>query len=117
MRLVISAAAMKAADIKTIEEKGVPQAVLMERAALAVCGCLEDLSSSQAGVLVICGPGNNGGDGFAVARILRERGYAPDVWFLGDRERCSKGCRLQMEIYEKTGGSFYLDGAKRMLII
>ncbi|MBL8969889.1 MAG: hypothetical protein JNK56_04880, partial [Myxococcales bacterium] len=55
-----------AADRHTITALGVPSPVLMERAALACVAAIERVRAGRA-VLVLCGPGNNGGDGVAIA--------------------------------------------------
>jgi hydroxyethylthiazole kinase-like uncharacterized protein yjeF len=67
-----------AADRHTIDVLGMPSPVLMERAALCVSAEVEALAArcSAASVLVLVGPGNNGGDGLAVARQLHGRGHA-----------------------------------------
>jgi hydroxyethylthiazole kinase-like uncharacterized protein yjeF len=64
------------ADRHTIEVLGMPSPVLMERAALCVCAQIEALLERGAGssVLILVGPGNNGGDGLAAARVLHVRG-------------------------------------------
>lgn len=71
---VLGAAAMKEADRRTIEEKGIPSLVLMERAAMAVTECVKKYVVPGCRVGVLCGTGNNGGDGVAVARMLTEAG-------------------------------------------
>ena len=71
MKRILTAAQMKQADRNTIETMGVPSLVLMERAALS---CVEELQNGTwdtGKVLAVCGPGNNGGDGAAIARILK----------------------------------------------
>ncbi len=72
MLRVLNAAEMREADRITIEDRGVPGLVLMENAAAAVTRALRaavpDLGSAK--VLVLCGKGNNGGDGLAIARQL-----------------------------------------------
>lgn len=73
MKYVVTPAQMAALDRSTIEQLGIPAAALMERAALAVADAVDALRPSGV-VVVACGPGNNGGDGLAVARILRLRG-------------------------------------------
>ncbi len=77
-------AAAAAADRHTIDALGVPSPVLMERAALA---CAEIIHRARAGrtVHVLCGPGNNGGDGVAIARILHGRGVPVRVHLLANR--------------------------------
>lgn len=88
MRYVVTPEEMAALDQFTIRDIGVPGIVLMERAALAVA---EHIAAEYPGkpVLVACGPGNNGGDGLAAARILHMRGIpvrccAPHSEYNGD---------------------------------
>jgi ADP-dependent NAD(P)H-hydrate dehydratase / NAD(P)H-hydrate epimerase len=72
------AAEMRASDAWAIEEQGVPEADLMERAGLG----LARVTASVAGdgpVRIVVGKGNNGGDGLVAARLLREDGYEVDV--------------------------------------
>ncbi len=72
MRRVLNAAEMREADRATIEDRGVPSLVLMEGAAHAVTRLLLDRFRplDRERVLILCGKGNNGGDGLAVARQL-----------------------------------------------
>jgi NAD(P)H-hydrate epimerase len=77
------AAEMRAADEWAIEERGVPGVDLMERAGVG----LARVAAAVAGhgpVRVVCGKGNNGGDGLVVARLLREEGREVDVLAVGD---------------------------------
>lgn len=103
MKYLVDADEMKACDRATIEEYGVPSLVLMERAALAAVECLTDGSFCLKRVLVVCGSGNNGGDGFAIARILWERNVKVAVLFAGKEETLSKDARIQKNICEKYG--------------
>src|SRR5262245_64986229 len=64
---------------------------LMQRAGRAVAGEAMRLLAAPASVLVACGPGNNGGDGFVAARILREQGYRVRVALLGRKEALKGG--------------------------
>lgn len=86
---VLSSAGMKEADRRTIGEYGIPSLVLMERAALAVTECVMDYVTKASRVGVLCGTGNNGGDGAAVARILKEAGI-PAVILLKDADLYKK---------------------------
>ncbi len=72
------AAAMRATDRWAIEERQVPSLELMERAGAAVARAVEELSPDGR-VVVVCGKGNNGGDGLVAARVLRETGRAVTV--------------------------------------
>ena len=72
---VLTATDMKETDRITIEEDGVPSLVLMERAALAVAERVKAYATKESRIGVLCGNGNNGGDGVAVARLLAEDGY------------------------------------------
>jgi ADP-dependent NAD(P)H-hydrate dehydratase / NAD(P)H-hydrate epimerase len=74
---------MAQADRLTIEA-GTPGIVLMERAGAAVADESIRLVRSAGKIVVFCGPGANGGDGFIAARLLRERGYRVSVALLGE---------------------------------
>jgi len=63
---------------------GVSGISLMERAGAAVADCALELAPRGRRVIVLCGPGNNGGDGFIAARLLRERGCDVQVHLLGE---------------------------------
>ena len=103
MRTLLSKEDMKRCDQNTIEGYGVPSCVLMERAALA---CVEELYKSHAAldrVLVVCGSGNNGGDGFAIARLLFQDEIPVSVCFVGKEDSCTEQTRRQKEICRNTG--------------
>jgi len=96
---------MKEWDAFTINDVGIPSLVLMERASLAIADEAEKLVGSDRSrrILSVCGTGNNGGDGAAAARILRERGYQADIFLTGDRARFSREMGTQIAIAEKLG--------------
>lgn len=106
-RYLVSAEEMKKYDGNTISYFGVPSLVLMERAALAVAEELEKRygikENKKRRALIAAGCGNNGGDGIAVGRILRERGYQVTFCLLGEREKCTKETETQLRIIEKYG--------------
>lgn len=77
---VLTAAAMREADRRTIEELGLPGAVLMESAGMRVAEVILSLQPVPVRVLVAAGPGNNGGDGLVAARLLRQAGRRVSLW-------------------------------------
>jgi ADP-dependent NAD(P)H-hydrate dehydratase / NAD(P)H-hydrate epimerase len=102
---VLNAAQMRDADRQTIEEIGIPSMVLMENAGRQVVAALEaafeDLADRQ--VAVLCGPGNNGGDGFVVARTLHQRGTEAAVFVIGSVGTIKGDARLNVEILSRLG--------------
>lgn len=100
MKLLVTAEQMKTCDLRTSRDYGVPSIVLMERAALAVAEELQKRWKSGR-ILAVCGPGNNGGDGAAAARILKLRGYDTEIFLTASRCKFSEAMKMQMEIAEK----------------
>ena len=103
--LLLRAQAMAALDRRTIEELGIPGPVLMESAAWA---CVRALlrrwpDRVSGGVLCVCGPGNNGGDGLAIARRLHLRGIPVRAVLPGGRERLSPDAAAQLRLAEACG--------------
>jgi NAD(P)H-hydrate epimerase len=83
---ILTAAEMGAADRRTAEEFGVPLQELMERAGGAVAKfCLRRYPAAER-VVVLCGKGNNGGDGLVAARVLAEAGVGVEVLLLGRKD-------------------------------
>jgi NAD(P)H-hydrate epimerase len=102
MRPVLTAAQMRDADRRTIEEIGLPGAVLMENAGAAVARELRHRHPQARRPLVACGKGNNGGDGFVIARHLLD--LAPAVFLFGSRQDVRGEARLHMGVLERSGG-------------
>ncbi len=118
MKLVQFTSDMQELDRHTMEDLGVPSAVLMERAALAVADAAGELldrtvpAPGQGLVVAVCGIGNNGGDGAAAARILRNRGIRAEVVVIGSRDRLSRALRMELRLAENFGVPvFYGSGA------
>ena len=82
---VLTARQMREADRRTIEDLGVPSLELMENAGREVASAIELAFPDLVGrrVAVLCGRGNNGGDGFVVARLLHQRGVHVSVFLVG----------------------------------
>jgi len=102
---VLDAEKMKETDRVTIEEVGSPSLVLMERAALAVAERVKVYATNESRIGVLCGTGNNGGDGVAVARLLKEAGYNATVLVIGGTEQlCGTSEFLQQVKIAKACG-------------
>src|SRR5437773_4591487 len=102
---VLNAAQMREADRRTIEEIGIPSLVLMENAGRQVVAAVEamydDLAERR--VAVLCGRGNNGGDGFVVARTLMQRGVEVSVFLLGRVSDVRGDARTNLEVLGRLG--------------
>jgi len=77
---ILTAEAMRGVDRAAIERLGLPGLVLMENAALGVVDAIGRQYPEAESAAIFCGPGNNGGDGLAVARQLATRGYAVEIF-------------------------------------
>lgn len=104
MQLWVNAAQMKAADQYTIQKLGVPSLELMEHAAQACIQVLEDEKVDLSHVCVVCGSGNNGGDGFAISRILQNNRYSVETFCVGNPEHYTEETQEQMYRLQECGG-------------
>jgi NAD(P)H-hydrate epimerase len=105
MRPVVTTAEMRALDRATIDDVGLPAVTLMETAGRAVAdAALRMLGSERGHVAVVCGPGNNGGDGFVAARVLRDRGIDAVVYLAAPRDAVVGDARIHLEVLERAGG-------------
>lgn len=102
MKQLANANQMKQIDGYSIEKIGIPSLVLMEKAALAVAMEVKNHMSGQAysknKILAVCGVGNNGGDGVAALRILKEWGYEGAVLLVGEEKKASEQMQAQLSI-------------------
>lgn len=112
--ITVSSAQMRELDRRTIEEAGVPQVVLMDRAGHAVadhiCWLLRAADISHPFVRFLAGPGNNGGDAIVAAKYLQKRGYRTDLWAFG-RQGAKEGPDIHLVSSEKdwAPGAFIPD--------
>ena len=104
MQLWVNAAQMKAADQYTIQKLGVPSLELMEHAAQACVQVLEDEKFDLSHFCVVCGSGNNGGHGFAIARILQNNRYSVETFCVGNPEHYTEETQEQMYRLQECGG-------------
>ena len=79
-------------DKYTIEHEPIKSIDLMERAAKALSSAIADECSPSTPMVVFAGPGNNGGDALAVARMLAERGYTISVFLFNTKNKLSEDC-------------------------
>ena len=94
---------MREADRHTIQDLGLPGLVLMENAATGVVEALRDRFPAARSVLVLCGPGNNGGDGLAAARHLGNGGHHVKVLLFADPDRLSPDAGVNLGIARAFG--------------
>src|SRR5512145_2395912 len=102
MRPLLTAAQMRAADQATIERIGLPGVVLLEKAGAAVARVVDEAVPAPGRIVIVCGKGNNGGDGFVVARRLLDR--QPQVLLLGKRDEVCGDARTHLEAWLGAGG-------------
>lgn len=95
----LSSAQMREADRRCIEELGIPGAVLMHHAGEAI---FREVEAGPVGI--VCGKGNNGGDGFVVAYLAWLAGYAPRVVLLAAPEEIKGDAATYMNVYRRLGG-------------
>lgn len=101
----VTAATMREMDRRTIEDLGVPGSVLMERAgAGATEVALDLLGASGREVTVLCGKGNNGGDGFVIARRLLAAGHRVSVHTACEPSEIRGDAARALEAYRGAGG-------------
>ncbi|MFB3136636.1 MAG: NAD(P)H-hydrate epimerase, partial [Nitrospirales bacterium] len=101
---IVTAAQMQELDRRTIEEAGVRGATLMNRAGTGVVSTLEAIFGSPRGktISIFCGKGNNGGDGFVVARLLRRKHATVHVCLLGNPAELKGDAKLMYTRFTKS---------------
>jgi NAD(P)H-hydrate epimerase len=104
---ILNAAQMREADRFTIEDIGIPSLVLMENAGRQVVAALEAAYEArlEGRVAVLCGRGNNGGDGFVVARTLMQRGVDVAVFLIGSVADVRGDARSNLDILGRLGAT------------
>jgi NAD(P)H-hydrate epimerase len=95
-------------DAYTIDNEPISDIDLMERAAGALFGWFSRNISKELTIMVFCGPGNNGGDGLALARMLNGAGYHVDVYMLKITGRLSLSCQINYDrLFKRPGVRIY----------
>jgi NAD(P)H-hydrate epimerase len=107
---VLTAAQMREADRLTTERYGIPSAELMENAGTAIAEFLRekfpDIASRK--ILVLCGKGNNGGDGMVVARILKNFGFAAVVFLFANPGSVEGDAAANLKRWQQGLGELYV---------
>ena len=96
---------MREADRRTIQDIGIASLVLMENAGRQVVAAIESLypDLGERSVAIVCGKGNNGGDGFVVARTLQQRGVEVSVFVIGKVAEIKGDARVNLDILGRIG--------------
>lgn len=102
MKTVLSVEQVRICDKYAIENIGIPEVVLMENAAKATRDIIASRFSNNERVLILCGAGNNGGDGLALARLMMSN-YRVEVLFVGKIEKMSDSARMNYNALERLG--------------
>ena len=101
---LVTASTMRELDRRAIQDLGIPSLVLMENAGRTTYQILRrEFPELQGEVAVVAGRGNNGGDGFVVARYLANAGIPVAVFLLGPQEQVSNDARVNLEILAHLG--------------
>ena len=107
MTELLTAAQMRAIEQAAIESGEVTGLELMERAGRGVVEAVfeewPELAAGSHRAVVLCGPGNNGGDGFVVARLLKEWGWEVEVFLYGDPAKLPPDARVNYERWGEMG--------------
>lgn len=106
MQYIVTKQEMQVIDTYAIEYIGIPDIVMMERAALKLVKQIEKVNSNKGRILIVVEGGNNGGDGLAAARILLERGYAVDVYYIGELTKTTEAFQIQLIILKNMNVNF-----------
>jgi len=107
MKPILSPSEMAEADAYTINELGVEGIELMARAGRSCVSILQSRTDfhREHSVLILAGTGNNGGDAFVVAEILRDKGVSVRVLVYGDKDKIKPDARYFYDLYISSGGA------------
>ena len=95
---ILTAQQTRALDEYTIQNQPIASIDLMEKASLAFCDWfMKKFPDQSRPINILCGPGNNGGDGLAIARILKSEGYNPEVLLCKIGNGRSEDCQTNLE--------------------
>lgn len=98
MRYLFTGKQSKELDNHAIHTVGFPGIVLMERAAMTLVSVLIEKESKQSSFLFVCGVGNNGGDGLAAARMMKQQGYDTAIVLIGNSDKLTEDAKKQLSL-------------------
>ena len=105
---LITASQMRAIEAAAITSGAVSGLSLMERAGQGVVQAIFDtwpeFAQTTFHATILCGPGNNGGDGFVIARLLKQWGWTVDVYLLGSADKLPPDARTNYDLLAALGG-------------
>lgn len=104
-KLVLPTAVIRAIDARAVQEFGVSSLVLMENAATNCVWWLRERYPRPPRTVVLCGPGNNGGDGLVIARHLRTFGWDCQCFIAGPADKFSSDAHANWRILNAHGGA------------
>ena len=110
---IVSIAEMRELDRRAIQDYGIPGMILMENAGLRAADLIKKWCRkpfAKKSIVIVCGRGNNGGDGFVIARHLLNHGFSVIVFVLGHREDITADPLTHWTILEKMACSLYFTG-------
>lgn len=115
-----AARSLSAAEIQSLERTVIGSGrvageTLMERAGRGVVEAVLARHPNAGRAVILCGPGNNGGDGYVVARMLTDAGWEVDVFALGDPSKLPPDARLNHDRWTARGAVHALDQAADVL--
>ncbi|GJM30126.1 MAG: bifunctional NAD(P)H-hydrate repair enzyme [Cyclobacteriaceae bacterium] len=105
---------IRLADNYTIENQPIESIELMEQASMSFVEAYLDLPVGQSPVTVVCGPGNNGGDGLAIARLLSQRNFEVEVWLIQTGSGLSVDCKLNLKRWRDFGTTIEINSAEQL---
>lgn len=102
--LLLTGTEMQAVDRTAIKEIGIPSLQLMERAGEGTARAADDLAGEdERPVIIVCGKGNNGGDGFVAARLLAGLGRSVEIWLAADAGELRGDAQINWERLNDEG--------------
>lgn len=100
--LTLSRDEVRELDRRAIQEYALPGIVLMENAGRGVAELLQLLNPSRMPTFILCGPGNNGGDGFVIARHLDNHGWPTRTYLFADRVSVKGDALINLEVASRS---------------